>query len=390
MNKLAKPIISGSSMVFDATKAYTFSFSYSGATVYKHQIYITEKVSGSVVYNSIVESRILQCTIPEKTLINNKTYFVQVAAIDAQGNSSELSNKVYAICQITPTLSLDITDSQKIDTSSIEVTVTFEQSSGTDSFKQCKFYLYSDNSTTILSESSEIYPSTNMQSYRFIGLSDDATYYIRCKGQSTAGFSLDTGLIRFYVMQTHTKQFNNFYVKNQNGGIHYESNLIVISPNENVEIKNSIANVFWNELTYESGYTIPEDFSLLWIGYLGGDIIDGDPDPIFQEWIQKKECNDVIVLYNDFIELHIVNEQRGLPEDNEDDRYVYCYLKILESNDIIFSQRQYHRSDGHDYFIYNDVKYKILIKHWNGLWSVNLQCEDICNVTDDIYIKEIE
>lgn len=391
VNKLAKPIITGSSMVFDATKAYTFSFSYSGATVYKHQIYITEKVSGSVIYNKTIESRVLQCTIPAKTLSNNKTYFVQVAAIDAQGNSSELSNKVYAICQVTPTLSLDITDSQKIDTSNIEVTATFSQTSGTDSFKQCKFYLYSDNGTTVLSESPEIYPSTNMQSYKFVGLSDDATYYVRCKGQSTAGFSLDTGLIRFYVMQAHTKQFNNFYVKNQNGGIHYESNLIVISPNESVPFKNSIANILWKKLTYDSGYTIPENFSLLWIGYLGGDIVDGDPNPAFPEWLNKNppEVNNVIVLSNDFMELHIVNEQRGLPEDDEDDRYIYCYLKLLKSNEVIFSQKQYYHDDCHEYYIYNDIKYKIFIKCFNGLWSLNLQCEDLCG-TDDAILKELE
>lgn len=390
VNKLAKPIITGSSMVFDATKAYTFSFSYSGATVYKHQIYITEKVSGSVIYNKTIESRILQCTIPAKTLSNNKTYFVQVAAIDAQGNSSELSNKVYAICQVTPTLSLDITDSQKIDTSNIEVTATFSQTSGTDSFKQCKFYLYSDNGTTVLSESPEIYPSTNMQSYKFVGLSDDATYYVRCKGQSTAGFSLDTGLIRFYVMQAHTKQFNNFYVKNQNGGIHYESNLIVISPNEtSVPINSSMVNLTQDpfKLTYESGYTIPEDFSLLWIGYVG--------DPKNNSYLPKyrNEYFDETVLCNDNIELHLVCDQLGedLIPDNNDDRYLYCYLKLVKSNDIIFSQKQYYCVNGWEGFIYSNIKWKILIKHYNGLWSVDFKCEDTNEENNDRnYIREFK
>ncbi len=370
---MAKPIITGSSMVLDATKEYTFSFTYSGAIVYKHQLYITEKTSGGVVYDKTIESRILQCTIPENTLKNGNTYYVQVAAIDSQGNSSGLSNKVYALCHETPTLSLDITDSQKIDTSSIEATVTFSQPSGTDNFKLCQFYLYSDNGTTILSQSDKIYPSTKAQSYKFNGLSDDTTYYIRCTGQSVAGFSLDTGLIRFYVMQAHTKVFSNFYVKNQNGGIHYESNLIVINPKENVPRKNSkvylIDSTKYPKLTYDSGFTIPEDFSLLWNGCFG--------DEYGAIAWNAMSIGDYIILYNDDFELHVRVEQRGLPNDNENDRYIYSYVKINNEDNIVFSN-QWIYIEGHSPLMQNDLIMKIFLKHYNGLWSLHMQCSCSC------------
>lgn len=266
-----KPTISGSSLTFDATKPYTVKCTYSGTAVYGIKILITKRSDNSIVYNNnnkVYSTRIPEITIPANTLINGNVYFIQLACVDSNGVVSEYSNKVYAHCYFTPTLSINITDGQKVATSTLEITANFS-SSGNDNLKQCKFYLYSANGTTVLSESSDLYPTNNIQLYKFIGLNNNTTYCVRCVGLSTSGFELDTGLKSFYILQSNTQVYNNFFVKNKNGGIEYESNLILISPNEsdeNFEITDGFVDLTNKKLVYNSGFVIPDNFNILWIG----------------------------------------------------------------------------------------------------------------------------
>lgn len=376
---MSKPIISGSSFVFDAAKTYTFSFTYSGSTVYGYDILVTDKITSGTVYNAKVTSRILQCTIPANKLKNGKTYFVQIAAIDSQGKLSSYSNKVYAICHEAPTLAINITDSQRITTSYVELTATFTQPSGTDAFKTCKFYLYDSNGTTLLSESVELYPSTNIQEYKFLGLENDSTCYLRCMGQSVSGFELDTGLVRINVLQSDFKTYNTFYVENKQGGIQYDSNLIVIAPDDSADYvcKDSMVDLVGKEMTYNSGFEIPDNFTLLWLGThfdLNSTTREGEIEILrFPE-------------NNASLKLHIL--QTGIPADNEEDRMIFASFCIpQEQGDVLIFSNVRCFNDAHDYETINDSYYnfehfqfKIWLKKYNNYWSLkfDLECRESC------------
>ena len=102
---MAKPIVNSIS-AFDAIKEHYISFVWNGNVAYNNKIYIYDAQTLAIVYEHQYPYNYykLQHVIPANTLQNGKQYAISVEVIDAYGDISELSDKVYFQCLSTPTL----------------------------------------------------------------------------------------------------------------------------------------------------------------------------------------------------------------------------------------------------------------------------------------------
>lgn len=362
---MAKPIITGSTLVFDASKDFNVSFTYTGNTVYGHKIYVYNRNTDELVYqdSEYVMNRILQATIPKDRLTNGSNYYIQIQVIDSLGNESELSNRVLATTHQTPLLTLSVIGGNKTENSSVDVKVTFTQTDdNTDNLKECQFYLYAENGTTVLSTSDKIYPTNNEYTYKFTGLSNETYYNLKVVGQSVAGFIIETELVNIYVSNPHVKAFSSFYAENHNCGIQFESNLIIISQSDtSIEytIEDSFINLSEQELTYDKNFSIPKNFSLVW----NGKLID-----------KFNGTNDICVLSmgNNEVELHFIVDRVFVASMVNDTKYnhiinIKSYVKF--GKELYFSKES---------VLYKDVNFdndifKIFIKRYNGMINIKMK-----------------
>lgn len=264
MSKILQTPSINSIVPFDPLYDYTVNFTYSDNQSLKNRAVITDNSTNEVVYDKTQTTMRLQHTIPANTLTAGKQYLIQIQVFDADGNSSNLSSPVLFYCFSTPIFSFDISDDETIKNASITLNLNYVQSED-EPIKSFQFFQYSYDK--FLLNSSPVFYSNSDMSYSFYGLGNNLSYYFRAIGETNHGITLDTGYIKVNVLFNTVKA--NILLDAEN---HYRDGYISLRlnikdigyklDNDNYELKDGLLILKNNSLTYNEGFTVPDDFSL--------------------------------------------------------------------------------------------------------------------------------
>lgn len=200
---LTKPVLA-SVVAFDATQAYTFTFSVLGGDkVEGNALTITNQSTGVVVYNKAVTSTSYTHTLPANTLINGQTYNAYVKTTNEAGELSPQSNAIQFNCYAAATLTFsNMPSGGIIDASEFNFDVTYNQAQG-DGVSDYIFNLY-DVQGVLVSTSGIQHPSSVSSppiilSHKFSGLSGNTSYFVECNVNSVSGLQSSTGRVSITV-----------------------------------------------------------------------------------------------------------------------------------------------------------------------------------------------
>lgn len=250
---------------FDPSIAYNIEFVYQDNQSVKNRAVITDNGTGSIVYDSIQPSMRLFHTLPANTLKAGKKYLVQIQVFDAENNSSNLSDAVLFLCLTTPLFSFDNLISGGVyKSATIDLKLLYSQSEN-EQLKNYQFIQY-NASRVQMSASNIMYTKDNL-TYTFYGLENNSTYYFRAVGETQNGIPLDTGYIEVNVQLTISPidaaiQLENDY---ENGVVRLIFNIRDIHytlDGNNYSFSNGMVTLNNTSVTYDGGFSAPEDFSL--------------------------------------------------------------------------------------------------------------------------------
>lgn len=259
---MAKPKIKNITP-FDALSTHEIEFSWNGDMAYKNRLIIYDAESLEVVYDKTITSFNLKHSLPANTLQNGSRYLAQAQIFNKYDEPSALSDKLLFYVLKTPTFFFkDISNGQAIDSSSLAVTVEYEQENN-ELIGNHKFYLY-DRLKQELLESESF--SANDMSYTYRGLENTTLYYIRCIGTTQSGMPIDTGYVQISVKFANPSKYSKIYATNfpRSGYIRYETNVKIIQYNgsEIYEFEDSFIDLINKHIEYDDGFIIPKDFTL--------------------------------------------------------------------------------------------------------------------------------
>lgn len=263
---MAKPILT-KVPAFDPKQEYTFSFTWSGNQAYKNTLKITDTETNDVVYEQTIVSRRLEHTISRRTLTVGKTYAVQVKVTDGNNNTSPYSDKMIFNTYDTPTFLLNVVDSQRISTSSVELIITYIQAQG-ELLKEFKFYLY-DGSGELVDESDYLYDLS--EKHTFKALENNNVYYVQAYGITVHGMVIETTKIKLNIEYLTPDTYSVFYIEcmHRQGYMRYNTNFVIVDYNgdESFEyVDGGKINLIDKVLYYDSGFTIEKDFTEMIVG----------------------------------------------------------------------------------------------------------------------------
>lgn len=261
---MAKPIISGTIVPFDARYEHTFKLSWSGNRSYGNRVIIYKADNLSKIYDRSVTSYILSHTLPANTLVNGEQYIIQCQIIEQNNMASVLSDKILFYTFESPSFYFsNIVSGQKIESSSYTAIVHYSQSD-LEEIESWKFYLYAANKS-VLHESKSMYGSEISYTYR--GLESGVSYYIRCQGVTRKGIIVDTGLVDIYVYYKNPSSYSRLYAVNDpiKGYVKYDTNIIIIQYNGNevFQFEDGKIDLTDKSIYYDKGFTISGDFTLI-------------------------------------------------------------------------------------------------------------------------------
>jgi hypothetical protein len=200
---LTKPILANVG-AFDATQAYTFTFSVLGGDkVEGNTLTITNQSTGVVVYNKAVTSTSYTHTLPANTLVNGQSYTAYVNTTNEAGELSPKSNTIQFNCYAAATLTFsNMPSGGIIDASEFNFNVTYNQAQG-DGVSDYIFNLY-DVQGVLISTSGIQHPSSVSSppiilSHKFSGFSDNTSYFVECNVNSVSGLQSSTGRVSITV-----------------------------------------------------------------------------------------------------------------------------------------------------------------------------------------------
>lgn len=257
-------------IVFDATKAYTVQFSYTGNQVIKNTIVIKDNVADTTVYEDTVTSMAKRHTIPAGTLVNGTTYNMTIQVYyqndEGQEVADTLSDTALIKCYSTPVLAF--TNMKAIvrnATYDFELSYSQGESDYINSY-QVSMY---DANNQLLYTRGAVYPASSDLPYVFtvkIGdLIDQSTYYIECNATSVSGMAATTGKIQFTVAYNRPPNYSVIYVDNISSACsaRIASNIKIIDGNSksgddvtyinNDEADLTSETVVWDEMLDISG-----------------------------------------------------------------------------------------------------------------------------------------
>ena len=200
---LTRPILA-SVGAFDATQAYTFTFTVIGGDkVEGNTLTITRQSTGAVVYNEHIDSVDYTHTLPANTLQNGLTYTAYVQTTNEAGQLSDASNVIQFNCYASATLAFtNMPPNNIVPAAEYEFEATYSQTQG-DSVSNYIFNLY-DVQGVLVSTSNVQYmtsaaaPPTTL-AYKFSGFADNSSYLIECVVNSAAGLRVTTGRVSITV-----------------------------------------------------------------------------------------------------------------------------------------------------------------------------------------------
>lgn len=273
---LVKPTVNNIN-AFDATSAHVITFTASGGDqVVKNEIkVVTNDANETVKYNHTVTSNSLSHTIPANTLTNGQYYKVAIRTYDSLNNTSAWSNYQPFRCYSTPVISLSIVDGQQITTSSVTVTLTYNQSQS-EKVDHAIIDLYSSNNV-LISSSGNLYnintPPINF-TYNLNGLNNNSSYKLVGTVTTIEGTVVTkTSNFTVHFSTVVTTDTLTAEVFNCDGYINLQSNTIVkvtvaSNPNPLVYIDNEKADLLCapSNLSTLSGATYNNTSWAKWSG----------------------------------------------------------------------------------------------------------------------------
>lgn len=242
---------------FDATRPYTFKFSYTGSQAEWNELRI-DNANGETVYKQRVTSRLSSHKIPANTLTNNKNsrykVYVTVGAsqtvetpvygTDSEGNqiivstnkvteevSSVESDWIAFYCFDSPVFKLNgLSNEQVINSSTLIFTTTYVTTENSDQLNSYEVSLYNANGQPIRS-SGTLYAGGAVEfEYELTGLEDNQKYYVEVTGETLNHLVATTERIIFSVEYINPSFFAKLSLTNlpNEGQIKLQSNIVSI------------------------------------------------------------------------------------------------------------------------------------------------------------------
>ena len=261
---MAKPIVN-EIIPFDATKAYTMTFSWTGNMSYNNRIVIYDADTLAPLYDNKYEERHYELNheIPAGTLRNGGKYAITVTTFDYQDVESAMSDKYYFMTLATPSLVfVDLPDKTRINDAAYLATLSYYQQNGEPLYKY-QFHLYNDSK--VEKYSSNVMYDTSKMEYKYTELENDRAYFLRATGVTKNNVIVDTGYIQITTHYQDPSIYSKLIVENDNitGFIHYKSNIVVIeADDDDYEYEDSFINLTKKSLTYSKNYTIPKNATI--------------------------------------------------------------------------------------------------------------------------------
>ena len=253
--------------------------------IYSGGIFTETTLTEIVAYTHTVTSFNFSHTIPANVLSNGRYYKVTIRTYDVLGNTSEWSNYQPFYCYTTPTLQLNVTSGQTINSSSYSISLTYRQLQN-EKLDYAVIELYNTNKV-LIGTSGNMY-STDYPpivfSYGVFGLENHSQYYVKASVVTINGTIVETEMIRVYVEYgtmpeqttlTATLDACNGYVNLRSSEVFNivgESNPDPLKyiQNRMADIRNATAilddevNAYWAKWNHDL-FVIPTDFLLrLW------------------------------------------------------------------------------------------------------------------------------
>ncbi len=306
-------------------------------------------------------------------LIPNSPYYFTIGAKETNNFTLEEINAIrnmydkYIVYYASqPTLSLNISDGDIIDTSGYTFILNY---SGDEPLDYAIFYLYDENNN-LINQSEKLFnpndPPLIVYKY-FGGFLDNTSYKIKAYVKTFHGLEVETDLINFNIEYESPILYAPFKLENKcnDGYIKVESD-IFIGEGES----NPSPMIYIDEGEKYSAYAIKSDPVIQygrdtssWIYWENG--VDINTDFVIKFWFNVGTVNnDILRLYNDngnYINIKFKRLNRSIYELNGD------YIEVSTSENVIANSNILHsRTNGTN-------KYFLWIKVVNNQWEVILQ-----------------
>ena len=257
---------------FDASKDFTFSFSYSYGTIQDNTILIKDNETGLDVYRNKVVSRQLRQTVPASTLQNGKIYSVRVQVTDINGDISQFSDPIVIYCFTTPVFNFtNVTEEQTLTSSYYQFDIGYSQTEG-ELLSQYTVILYNSNKVEI-NNSGSLYDTSDL-GYTFYNLANKEFYYVRAIGVTVHNITIDTGYVYFNILYETPPVYTLLGLENlpSAGAIRVSPNIKVIgascNPDPPIFIDNKEIDLTGegSYVHFEDGFKISDNFLIQCIG----------------------------------------------------------------------------------------------------------------------------
>ncbi|MGN1124578.1 MAG: hypothetical protein ACI4SM_00175 [Candidatus Gastranaerophilaceae bacterium] len=257
---------------FDATKDFTFSFTYSYGSLQDNTILIKDNSNNNEIYRNKVITKQLRQVVPANTLSNGKVYTVQIQVTDANGDISAFSDPIIIYCFTEPEFSFtNISNEQTITSSYYKFNLSYTQIED-ELLNQYTIILYNGNKTEIVNTGS-LYNVDDL-SYTFYNLINKDFYYIRAIGTTVHNMTIDTGYIYFNILYETPPVQTLLGLENlpSAGAVRISPNIRVVGATSNpttpIYINESKVDLTsdGSYVKFEDGFSIINDFLIQAIG----------------------------------------------------------------------------------------------------------------------------
>lgn len=302
---------------FDATKDFTFSFTYSYGSLQDNTILIKDNSNNNEIYRNKVTTKQLRQIVPANTLNNGKVYTVQIQVTDTNGDISAFSDPITIYCFTEPEFSFtNISNEQTVTSSYYKFNLTYIQTEG-ELLNQYTIILYNSNKTEIINTGS-IYNVDDL-SYTFYNLINKDFYYIRAIGTTVHNMTIDTGYIYFSILYETPPVQTLLGLENlpSAGAVRISPNIKVIGATSNptppIYVDNSKVDLTsdGSYVKFEEGFNVTNDFLIQAIG-------------------ESMTKNSTVMILDDNINQIIINFKTGKFEGQET-TMAYFELKAYNS-----------------------------------------------------------
>ena len=257
---------------FDATRAYTFTFtSTGGSQVVKNKLLIKNNLTNVIVYDTIKETFRFEQTLPANTLVNGESYVYTFVTYDIDNNESPQGNWVPFKCFSTAIVEFtNLPVGNIINSSNFTFNGRYSQAES-ELMDFAVFNLY-DSTGSLISTSGNIYNTSTPPielTHEFNGFSSATTYKISLSGTTVNGATFTTGLIDIYVNYIRPELFSIVQLTNncKGGYVEIKNNMVLIegesNPDPPIYIDDEKVDVtgdgHW--VQWVKGYNITGDFT---------------------------------------------------------------------------------------------------------------------------------